>query len=320
MKIRSLAVASLFALSAVSALATTITENFSVTPLQSGWKTFGNSNLFAWNSANQNVEVTWDSTNANSYLALPLGTVLTRDDAFSLSFDLQLHDAEVFNYGQELAIGLFNWNQATNPAFSRGGGAAPNVFEFDYFLDTGYGESIAGSLIDTSGDYDHTAFIYEDYRPLVPGVTYQIVLTHSAGTASLTGQVLTNGVVFCTLSKSFPPNLPLGDFRLDTLSISSYADDGWGDSILAHGAVDNFTVTLPPPPVQDFIGNFDPSGNWKGTFTSRTNWIYALERSTNLVSWTDVINNSPGVDGLKTLTDTAPAETKAFYRIRAERP
>lgn len=318
MKFRLPALAGVFVLSLACAAAT-LSENFSANPLETGWKTFGNASLFAWNATNQNVEVTWDSTNGNSYLARPLGTVLARDDAFSLSFDLRLYDAVVFNYGQQLAVGLFNWNQATNPAFSRGGGAAPNIFEFDYFLDTGFGESIAGSLIDTNGDYDHTAFIYEDYRPLVPGVTYQIVLAHAAGSASLAGQVLTNGTVFCSLSKSFPPNLPLGDFRLDTLSISSYADDGFGDSILAHGVVDNFSVVLPPPAVQNLAGQFS-GGQWQCSFTSRTNWIYSLERSTNLLNWTAVVTNSPGVDGLKILSDASSPPEKSFYRIRADRP
>ena len=314
MKIRSLALASLFA--AQLARAATLSEDFSTDPLQSGWKTFGNTNLFHWNSANQNVEVTWDSTNVNSYLARPLGTVLTRDDDFSLSFELQLNDAEAFNFGQQLAIGLFNWNQATNPAFSRGGGAAPNLFEFDYFPDTGFGDSIDATLIDTNIGYTYFYFAY-DNRTLEPGLTYQITLTHTAGATNISGQVLTNGVLFTALPYSYVG--PITDFRIDTLSISSYQDDGWGDSILAHGVVDNFTVTLPPPPAQNLAGSFQ-GGQWQCAFTSRTNWLYTLECSTNLVNWSVIVSNSPGVDGTKLISDANPSETQAFYRIRAERP
>ena len=90
MKIRSLALASLFVVNLVRA--TTITENFSSDPLQNGWQVFGNANLFQWNSTNQNLEVTWDSTNVNSYFNHPLGYTLTTNDDFSLSFDLRLAD------------------------------------------------------------------------------------------------------------------------------------------------------------------------------------------------------------------------------------
>src|SRR5947207_13370380 len=87
-RIRSLAFASLFVLSA--AHATTITENFTNNPLQNGWQVFGDTNLFQWNSVNQNLAVTWDSSQTNSYFYYQLGTILARDEDFSVSFDLRL--------------------------------------------------------------------------------------------------------------------------------------------------------------------------------------------------------------------------------------
>src|SRR5438552_11511872 len=36
-------------------------ESFSSDPAMRGWRTFGDTNLFHWNSTNQNLEVTWDS-------------------------------------------------------------------------------------------------------------------------------------------------------------------------------------------------------------------------------------------------------------------
>jgi len=211
---------------------------------------------------------------------------------------------------------LFNWAQATNAGFSRSGGTAPNLFEFDYFPDTGFGASIDATLIDTNIGFTYFYFTY-DNRTLEPDVTYQVTLTHAAGATNISGQILTNGVLFTALPFSYVG--PITDFRLDTLSISSYEDDGFGDSILAHGVVDNFVVTLPPPPVQNLTGDF--LGNeWQCSFTSRTNWVYALEHSTNLVNWTAVVSNSPGVDGAKILSDTNPPASQAYYRIRAERP
>src|SRR5438046_2844728 len=90
-KIRSLAWAGLFVLS-ITSRAETITENFSADPLQNGWQIFGDTNLFNWDPTNQNLAVTWDSTQPNSYFYKPLGTTLTRNDDFSIAFDLRLSD------------------------------------------------------------------------------------------------------------------------------------------------------------------------------------------------------------------------------------
>src|ERR1041385_5925341 len=58
MKIRSLALASLFALSVASVHAATITEDFSADPSSQGWQVFADTNLFQWNSASNNLAVT----------------------------------------------------------------------------------------------------------------------------------------------------------------------------------------------------------------------------------------------------------------------
>ena len=299
-----------------AAHATTITEDFSTDPLKAGWKIFGDTNLFQWDSTNQNLVVTWNSTNQNSYFYHPLGTVLTRDDAFSLSFDLQLNDAVAFNYGQELAIGLFKLSSATNAGFSRAGGTSPNLFEFDYFPDTGFGDSIDATLIDTNLGYTYFYFAYDNLT-LNPGVTYHITLTHSAGTTNLTGQILTNGILFTALPKVYAG--PITDFRLDTISISGYQDDGFGDSILAHGVVDNFVVTVPSPPIQN-LTNTSSGGVWQAQFISRSNWIYTLERTADFQSWTNVSAATAGNATNLFLQDANPPADKAFYRVNAERP
>jgi len=47
--------------------AAVISENFSSNPNSREWRKFGNTNLFLWNASNQNLEVTWDSSQSNSY-------------------------------------------------------------------------------------------------------------------------------------------------------------------------------------------------------------------------------------------------------------
>jgi len=67
-------------------------KNFSANPLQNGWQIFGNTNLFQWDSTNHDLAVTWDSSQTNSYFYHPLGTVVTRNDDFSVVFDFRLND------------------------------------------------------------------------------------------------------------------------------------------------------------------------------------------------------------------------------------
>ena len=300
------------------ARATVIAENFSNNPLSNGWQIFGDTNLFHWNSTNHNLAVTWDSTQPNSYFYHPLGTVLAIDDNFSLSFDLQLNNAAAYSYGFELAIGLLHISDATNADFSRSGGNSPNLFEFDYFPADDFGDSfsIDATLKDAQPGYAGFYFAY-DNLPLNPGTTYHITLTHTGGASSISGNVLANGQPYTSLTNIY--NGSPGDFRLDTLSVNSYTDDGFGDSIFAQGTVDNFVVTLPLPPVQNLTSSFS-SGVWRAQFTDRTNWLYTLQRTADFQSWTNVHAATAGNGTNLFLSDTNPPTDKAFYRIRADRP
>ena len=292
-----------------------IADDFVNNPLQNGWKIFGDTNLFAWNPTNQNVEVTWDSTQPNSYFYKPLGTILARDDAFSVSFDLQLHDTVAFNGGMELAVGLLKFSDATNADFARGGGNSPNLFELDYFPDTGFGDSIDATLKDPQSGFNGFYFAYDD-QMLQPGVTYQVVLNHAANTSIITGTLLNNGIVFTSLTNVFdgaPTN-----FFLDTLSISSFTGDGFGDDILAHGTVKNFVVSFPAPPVPLVAAGFT-NGVWQAKVNTRTNWTYTLQSSTDLQNWTD-ISSAAGNGTNLFLQDTNPSAANAFYRVKADRP
>src|SRR2546423_12403579 len=98
---------------AASANGATISEDFASDPLARGWASQGDGSLFRWNSTNQNLEVTWDSSRTNSFFYVPLRTILTKADDFSFSFDIRLKDirtgvsitkTDTF----EVAVGLLN--------------------------------------------------------------------------------------------------------------------------------------------------------------------------------------------------------------------
>jgi hypothetical protein len=304
--------------------ANTITEDFSTDPLQNGWGVFGNTNLFHWDSTNQNLAVTWDSSQSNSYFYIPLGTTLTTADAFTVDFDIELNDVQWTN-AFELAVGLLNFANATDPGFSRALGYSPNIFEFDYFPNSGDAQSdpnVAATMTDATTaitNFPDFYFIY-DNLPMQTNVTYHVTLTHAAGDGAISGMVLTNGQIYTTMPLSFPSTL--GDFALDTLSVSSYSGAGQApaffSSILAHGTVDNFVVTLPPT-VRNFAGAVT-NGVWQVQFGTYTGWSYTLQRSTDLISWSDASASDSGTGSVLTFSDTNALSGQAFYRIRATRP
>ena len=226
-----LALASLSVLSA--AHATTIAENFSANPLQKGWQIFGDTNLFQWDATHHNLAVTWDSSQTNSYFYHPLGTILTRNDDFSLEFDLQSNDVEAGGYGFELAIGFLNLAEATSTNFNRSTGAnSPDLVEFTYFPATAYFDSTVWPLfVDTNSDFNwNGASDYAIYAP-TPGDWYHIVMTYTASNQTLvttmTNFEQTSGVTIIDPLDLTNPNYPFTDFRVDAISINSYQDDGW---------------------------------------------------------------------------------------------
>jgi len=288
--------------------ANTFTENFASDPFQNGWKIFGVTNLFQWDSTNNNLAVTWDSSQASSYFYHPIGTTLASNDDFSMEFDLKLTDATAGGFGSQLAVGFLNYAGATNSNFFRTLGTSPDVVEFDYFPPSQIAASADATLIDSSNNF----FFKFSETFLNPGVTYHIRFSHSADVAGLTGDIFTNGVLFTSLTNTFPSSI--GNFQVDTISVNNYAEDGFGDTILAHGTVGNLAVTLPPP-VRHLGGEFT-NGVWQTQFNTYTNSNYALQRSTNLLSWSDVTDLVPGTGGAVTLSDTNAVVEKAYYRVR----
>ena len=322
----------LFVLSVVRA--TTITENFTNNPSLDGWQVFGDTNLFQWDSTNQNLDVTWDSTQPNSYFYHPLGTIVTRNDDFSIAFDLQLNDIVSGNEPgkispMELGFGFLKQADATDPGFVRAD--AGNLAELDYFPlgyyidDNGKTNTIYPTLVPTfiSIGYDYAPGEYDPWIATFPtGELVRVSLTYTASNQTLTATFQTNGVDCLEI----PPVVLTDDFTtddnfaVDMFSVSSYGSAGDPyDSVLAHGTIANIVVTVPPPPIQNLSGNFS-NGVWQVQFISQTNWLYTLESTTNFQTWTDVSISTSGSGTNLFLQDTNTPMDKEFYRIRADRP
>ena len=289
-------------------------ENFSTDPAAHGWKILGETNLFHWNSTNQNLEVTWDSSKTNSYFYKTLGTIGTASDSFSLSFDLVLLD--ITNQGAfEISIGFLNIVNATATNFFRGTGRdSPNLVEFAYFPAFSFFQPTISQVVVSTNN----AFLYnhDNLIEMTTGDLFHISMAYVGSNRTLTTITQKNGASYgVPQTITVPTNF---DFRTASVSISSYSDAKADGSLLAHGIVDNIEVTPPPPPIQNLTGGFN-NEIWQAQFLSRSNWVYTLERTTDFLGWTTIAPAQPGNDTNVVLQDTNAPMLQACYRVRAER-
>lgn len=313
-------------LAGLPTVAGSFSEDFSAKPVASGWRCHGDTNLFQWDAAHQNLRVTWDSSRTNSYFHRPLGTILTDKDDFQLSFDLTFEDyAGGVTPGKpgafEAAVGFMNLDQAMHPDFSRGAGrnatyGPRNLVEFDFFPAFGsFLPTIAQVIVGTN--HNDWLFNHDNLQPMSPGQTFRVEMNYAAAIRILTTTVSHHAAQYGpTQTILVPPSVV---FRVATLAVSSYSDVRSQDSILAHGTVDNFQVVTPPPPVAGLFGSL-LDGQWQVQFSSRSNWLYALERSIDWTTWAVLTTNTPGNGAVLLLTDPSPPATGAGYRVRAQRP
>jgi hypothetical protein len=314
--------------------AATFSESFSTDPRTLGWRSSGDTNLFFWNATNQNLEVTWDSSRTNSFFHLSLGTILSKSDDFSLAFDLRMSDIAIgVNIDKpdtfEIAVGLLNFNNATNTNYFRGMGTSQNygvrnTIEFDYFPPTALIEPTFAPTVISS----NVSIKFSDNRLLLTtNDLFRITMEYTASNQILKTVITRNGLPFGNLPDNTIKDLSLAghpDFRVDRFAIINYSDalqfgssQYWG-SILAHGTVDNLLVTHSAPPL-NFTGGRS-NGTFHASLTSRTNWLYSLERSSDFITWNAASATNAGTGGMLLLTDTNATGAAAFYRAKALKP
>lgn len=301
-------------------------ESFATDPARNEWSIWGTNGLFRWDSPKGALAVTWDSSVGNNYFQRPVGTVLARTDDFRLAFDLNLDDIAVgttpgMPYTFEIAVGFLNRKQATQPGFLRGTGFnSPNVAEFTYFPDSGFGATVSPTVISAQHQF---ATSFNVPVELAPGTTYHVEMVYTASDRTLRSSLSADGVRTALL----PATLSAGfdDFRLDTLAIASYSDAGqdpmFAGSVLAHGWVDNIELEAPEPPVTKLTGGWNGT-SWRVGFVGLAGWTYTLERSLDLVNFTPigVAVEGVGAGGAQYLDDPTPGPELGLYRVRVERP
>jgi hypothetical protein len=320
-----------------SSFGATFQETFTSNPATRGWRSFGDHSLFVWSETEKALAVTWDSSTSNSFYHMPLGALLSKSDDFSFSFDLRLKDIRVGSTpGKsnefEIAVGLINYQNATNTQFFRGAGQSTthgvrNLVEFDYFPDAGFGDTLATTVVSTN---NRIFPVHNFPLTLSDGDLFHITLTYTA-----TNQLLRTSATKNASPFGLPPDNSLADldlsgkpdFRVDSFAIISYSDEiqagppSFHGSVLAHGTLDNIEWNLPPPAVGELTLAFVSStSQWQVQFISQTNWTYFMERTVTMENWTDAAPGKRGSGGSLTIEDTNSPANHVFYRVRAERP
>lgn len=302
----------------------TRSSDFSSSP--SEWKVFGDTSLFSWNATEQNVSVTWDSSQSNSYFYLPLPMSLTRGDDFRFQFSLQFSSIEIGvdplkPYTFEVSAGLINTTNAFNPALNRGSGinathGPRNLVEFDYFPDSGFGATISPTIATAD---NQIAYSHNHPFELVSGVRYQIEMVYSGVTGTLTCNMIADGEPFGPFEALvLPANYT--NLSVNAFAISSYNDAGqnppqFSGSILATGTFDDFEITVYHHPIFKVErANNAPVLTW----ASEPGWDYQIESSFDLKSWTRIGEAVPGT-GEEAQVPLPGGNENAFFRIRAER-
>ncbi len=265
MKIRSLLAPALAGLSLLcAARAATITENFAANPLQNGWQIFGDTNLFQWDSTNHLLDVTWDSSQSNSYFYHPLGAILGTNDSFSMSFDLVLQDYAIgvnpgFPSDFPISTGLLNYGEATSANFFRNGyPTQPDLAEFDFYQWDDVGaypdtNTVWPVFVDSSNDFYYAGDSSYGVVELPVNIAMHVAMIYTAADETCVLSITTNGVpvlpsIVVDLSEM---GTNFGDYHLDAFAVESYSqvNSEPPGSILAHGTIANIVLTVPPLPV-----------------------------------------------------------------------
>ena len=71
--------------------------------------------------------------------------------------------------------------------------------------------------------------------------------------------------------------------------------------------------------VKNLAGSLQ-GGRWQAQFMSCSNWLYTLQRSSDLQNWTNIVSGIPGNSFNLILSDTNPPTGRAFYRVGTDVP
>ncbi len=309
-----------------SSIADTWTDDFSIDPGIHGWTAFGDASLFRWSPDAGDLQVTWDTSQAQSFFVRPIWRILTTQDDFGLSLDLRLDTIQPGIRpnrpgAMQISLGWLNLSNAVAGNYPRAGGQARELLEWDWFpggFIPGYGDvepTVSPIAFDRLGQ---VAASFTFPFDLATNTSYRLHLAYSATNRQMSVALDVDG-------SAGPPINPLilgdsfGSFKLDAFAIMVWNEESSPfDSLYAVGAIDNLILTLPPLPIDQI--SWVAGSLSQVQFLSQVGWNYTLESSFDLASWMSVSDSISGTGQLLFLTDARSSKSAhQFYRVSATR-
>ena len=291
-------------------------ENFSANPLANGWAAHGDESLFEWDAEGGALAVTWDSEKPNSNFHRPLGLTLTEADTFAFAFDIALDEVKAGHldgqpYTFEIAVGLMSIESGKADGFSRGTGTdSPNLVEWDYFPDTGFGATISPAIASGKSQFA-SGFTFP--AELVVGKKYSVRMEYDPAERTLKTFMLENDKAWKTIKTVALADDFVG-FAVDAFSISSYTAKGSKSSLLANGSVDNLAIGVGRSKPR-IVNTRLADGQWTARSFGYGTVDYLLERSADLRGWQPVRNGVREDGFYLRLIDENPSLGDGFYRL-----
>ena len=291
-------------------------ETFDSDPLTKGWSVHGDKSLFEWDEDSESLRVKWDTERPSSFFYKPLGRVLTESNSFAFTFQITLDSVkagylEGKPYTFQVALGLLNISSAIDKNFNRGTGSdSPNLVEWDYFPDTGFGATVSPAVASDKSEFS-AGFTFP--AELLIGKTYSIKLIYNSEERVLKTEMLEDGKSWETI-QTVEISSDFSGFFVDTFSISNFSAKDSESSLLAIGTVDEVALatsdTLPK-----LFGVKINGSQWEAKAFLIEPEIWKVESSNDVLNWNRAILDSDSLNYFQYFNDTVTNKEFQFYRL-----
>lgn len=291
-------------------------ETFDSDPLTKGWSVHGDKSLFEWDEDSESLRVKWDTERPSSFFYKPLGRVLTESNSFAFTFQITLDSVkagylEGKPYTFQVALGLLNISSAIDKNFNRGTGSdSPNLVEWDYFPDTGFGATVSPAVASDKSEFS-AGFTFP--AELLIGKTYSIKLIYNSEERVLKTEMLEDGKSWENI-QTVEISSDFSGFFVDTFSISNFSAKDSESSLLAIGTVDEVALvtsdTLPK-----LFGVKINGSQWEAKSFLIEPEIWKVESSNDVLNWNRAILDSDSLNYFQYFNDTVTNKEFQFYRL-----
>lgn len=291
-------------------------ETFDSDPLTKGWSIHGDKSLFEWDEGSESLRVKWDTEKQSSFFYKPLGRVLTESNSFAFTFQITLDSVkagylEDKPYTFQVSLGLLNISSAIDEKFNRGTGSdSPNLVEWDYFPDTGFGATVSPVVASDKSEFS-AGFTFP--AELILGKVYSIKLIHDSEERILKTEMIEDGKSWEKI-QTVKISSDFSGFSVDAFSISNFSAKDSESSLLAIGSVDEIALatsdTLPK-----LFGVKINRSQWEAKSFLIDPEIWKVESSSDVINWNRAILDSDSFNYFQYFNDTITNKEFQFYRL-----